>query len=237
MYSFAGESNSTNSQIIPVDTEHLGIRLFVPIVTVASLVGGYILGTAILHVILPNASGICLGIPMAFVFAALVLQIVEKLVKPRWHSGRHILLDEQLTLVDIRRGKNKQLVFNWANPLDFDAWYFEVQTKRKSRVPQGWYCISLRLAQNNQTAIIYTFMNPEEAREVAGFNNNFIMLERQKSSALSQANLKKSEIQLSAQQKRLRNYENERWEDGAEVSSEDFLRIVAVVFTHAYQEG
>ncbi len=256
MSSFAGESNSTNSQIIPVDTEHLGIRLFVPIVTVASLVGGYILGAAVLNLVLPNASGICLGIPMALIFTAVILQIVEKIVKPRWHSGRHIVLDDQLALVDTRRGKNKSLVFNWTKSTDVVAWYFEVHTKRKSRVPQGWYCTSLRLVQEDTTAIIYTFMSPEDAREMAGFSRHFTLLERQKSGGLSQANLNKTDkqqkrqasgrlsqaslnktdFQLSAQQRRLRNYENERWEDGAEVASEDFLRIIATVFSHAIAE-
>ena len=231
---FADNSKNKPSHIIPVDTEHLGIRLFVPITTVASLVGGYLLGGAILQAIVPTASVMCLGIPMAIIVAAIALQFVDKVVKPRWTSGRHIVHDHQLTLVDNRRGKNKEIVFNWMQPLDYETWYFEIATKRKSRVPQGWYCTSLRLVQDNHVAIIYTFMSPDKARELTGFNDKFTLLQRQeKSGGLSQSSVKKSAMQLSAQQKRLRQYENERWEDGAEVASEDFAQIIADVVLNA----
>lgn len=230
---FAEDSNKMTPQIIPVDTEHIGIRLLVPFLTVAGLIGGFMLGSAILQEVAPSVSGLCLGIPMALVVTGVLLEFTDKLIKPRWSSGRHLVHDHQLTLVDNRKGKARETVFNWNEPLVSTMWYFEVPT-RKARVPQGWYCTSLRLAQNDTQVVIYTFMSPEQAREVTGFHQHFLLLSKQKSTGLSQSAINsKSEIQQSARNKRLREYENERWHDGAEISAEAFALIVADVVMNA----
>lgn len=217
---------SRSGNVILVDAEHFGIRLLMPLLTIGGIVVGFFLGSAILHQLDESIAGACLGVPMAAVSAYFLVQIGERIIKPNWTSGRHIELSEQaLEFIDKRGGRNNRYTFSYNSDLKIDGWYFEI-TGRRHRVPKGWYCTAVQLAQDEQEVIIYSFINPEEAHEIKEFVPRFEQLTRTKKKNVAQSGPTMSNVRMTARQKYLRTLEDERWEDGAEVTPEDFKQIM-----------
>jgi hypothetical protein len=206
---------------ITVDAEHFGIRLLLPLLFIGGLVGGYTLGSRIIHQFDPALEGACLGIPFAVILSLLLIQFGEHIIKPLWKSGRYLELSETtLRIVDQRRNRQDK-EFSLNQDLLVTGWYFAVPT-RKNRVPKGWYCTSWHLQQGDDEAVIYTFLNPQTADAFPDFKAHFVELTSTKKKD-AVANLQ--DARLLALQKRLRELENKRWSDGAEINSDDFLAI------------
>ncbi|MCI0712469.1 MAG: hypothetical protein L0154_20100 [Chloroflexi bacterium] len=215
----------TSGDVILVDAEHFGIRLLMPLLTIGGAIGGFFLGSAIMNQIDQSLAGACLGIPMAIALAALLVQIGERVIKPNWTSGRHIeLTGNDFTLVDQRSRRNERVTFNFMQDLKVDGWYFEI-LERRHRVPKGWYCTAAQFAQNGQEVIIYTFINPEEIQEIKNYMRLFEQLERTKKKS-PQSGQHISDVRLATHQKYLRALEDKRWEDGAEVTPDDFKKLM-----------
>lgn len=215
----------TSGDVILVDAEHIGIRLLMPLLTIGGAIGGFLLGSVIMNQIDQSVAGACFGIPMAIVLAALLVQIGERFIKPNWTSGRHIeLTDYDFTLVDQRGRRNEQYTFNFAQDLKVDGWYFEI-LERRHRVPKGWYCTAAQFTQDEQEVIVYTFVNSEEVNEIKNFIQLFEQLERTKNK-LAQSGQRISDVRLATRQKYLRALEDKRWEDGAEVTPDDFKKLM-----------
>lgn len=211
---------------IRVDAEHAGIRILIPVLGLGGLALGFIAGQFILNSIDESISGGCLGIPLAFVFAVLFVQIGERFIKPRWTSGRAIkLTDDQLLVQDHRNRKSQELIYTANGSLDAVAWYFEV-ANRHNRVPKGWYCVSVHLRQNDQEIIIYTFETPDNVQEIPGWKNHFSRLVPQKKAVLNAGQAGFQDSRQNILHKRLLKLEDQRWQDGAEVAREDFVAIL-----------
>jgi hypothetical protein len=229
---FSSSPASDHTHTIPVDVEHIGIRLMIPIFTIIGLVAGFLLGVLLIHAVDESIAGVCGGLPLALVLTAVLLSIGERVIKPRWHSGRHLELDQQsLTLVDKRHGRHERNRLAWSEPVHVDGWYFEVPTRR-GRVPKGWYCVSVHLSQNDQEVIVYTFMSPEDARQMKQWESGFTQLVSEKSSFLNTKRRAVHHARQAAQYKKLKGYEQERWSDGAEISPEDFQGINDLLSTY-----
>ena len=215
----------TSGDVILVDAEHFGIRLLMPLLTIGGAVGGFIVGSAIVSQIDQGLAGACLGIPMAIALAALLVQVGEKFIKPNWTSGRYIELTEyDFTLVDRRGRRNEKYTFNFGQDLKVDGWYFEIM-ERRHRVPKGWYCLATQFSQNEQEVIVYTFINPDAINEIKKFAQLFEQLERTKNTS-AQPGQHSSNVRLTTRQKHLRALEDKRWEDGAEVTPDDFKKLM-----------
>lgn len=210
---------------LTVDAEHVGIRLAMPLLAIAGLIIGFMLGQVITRMMDETLSSLCLGIPLALVGLVIFTQIGERIIKPKWPSGRFVLLDSsQLLFRDKRR---KETTFSWADPLDFYTWYFPI-AKRRTRVERGWYCAAVQLQQNEQTVTLYTFLDPDKASEVPHFKEWFIKLRKRK----EMDDVKAFDPRLAAQLTRLHKMENERWLHGGELSNEDFLTVMQLVERH-----
>jgi hypothetical protein len=96
------------------------------------------------------------------------------------------------------------------------------------RIPKGWYCASLRLQQVDQTVILYTFLQPEIAQGMPRFNEWFVQLHRREDTPAD----KSLDPRTAARKARLRQFEDERWHDGAELSVSDFLAVMSLVDQH-----
>jgi hypothetical protein len=214
-------SDSSGVRHIPVDPEHIGIRLLFPFLAIVGLLVGYNLGALITTSLDKTLSTVCLGIPMAIVVMIALLQFGERIIKPLWGSGRHIELeDDELRLVDRRRRSKGTVSFRRMELTESHTWYFVVPTRR-NRVPKGWYCASLHLAQNGDSAIIYTFIDPESAHQIAGFEDYFHRLTSASKTSASSSD----DPRQIAHQRRLRQLEDERWLNGAEVDVASFEAI------------
>lgn len=216
----------TSPTRITVDAEHIGIRTILPILAFVGFVGGILLGRSIASAIDEALSPTCISASLAIVGAIGMIQVGDKLLKRVWSSGRYLDLDEQhLTLVNAHRKTPEQQSINWHQPFHVQAWYFVVPT-RKSRVPKGWLCASVRLTQGAHDYIVYAFLQPDKAVEhIASFHEWFVTLRPKK----ERADLSSTDPRWSAQQERYRRLENQRWQDGAEIDAESFYLVLQFV--------
>lgn len=211
---------------ITVDAEHIGIRTVLPILAFVGFVGGIVFGRLIASAIDEALSPTCISASLAIAGAIGMIQVGDKLLKRVWSSGRYLDLDEQrLTLVNTRRKTPEQQSISWQQPFQVQAWYFVVPT-RKSRVPKGWFCASIRLNQSQNDYIVYAFLQPDEAlQHIASFHEWFVSLKPKK----GRAELSSTDPRWAAQQERYRRLENQRWQDGAEIDAESFYLILQFV--------
>ena len=82
--------------------------------------------------------------------------------------------------------------------------------------------MAVYLLQDETDAILYTFMNPQAAEAVIGYGH-FVRLQSRRSSGSD------ADLETLAEQRRLLKLENLRWQDGAEISPDDFNALLAVI--------
>ncbi len=219
---------SDNPTQMTVDAEHIGIRTAMPLLAIAGIIGGFILGGIIAPLLDEALSSLCMSLIGATAGLVILTQIGERVIKPLWGSGRNVTVDtSQLALIDRRRKPQKEKVIQWNDELGVQAWFFEVPT-RKSRVSKGWYCTSVRLMQKQEDMIFYTFISPENAQSIPHFSDWFIHLRKKK----ERQELANADPRQAAEQERYRKLEDMRWNDGAELKVEDFLAVMNLVGKH-----
>lgn len=196
---------------IPVDTEHTGIRLVVFLVFLIGAAAGYLLLAALI-----TSDGInFIAILGSLVIAFLLSGITERVLKSRWPSGRSLQIDAQGARL-VRRGTvEKQIAAD--EPASILQWRF--QTKRRSRVPKGWYVVACALEQEDNYLSVYTFMSPDDLKK---FDPNAAFLQLPSRKEAEEKGKGRDALLIAGQQRRLMEAENHRWIDGAEVSSDDF---------------
>lgn len=215
-------------QQIPIDTEHLGVRIVIPLMALAGIIGGFILGRVVAVALDESIGTLCFSLGFAVVGMGVMLQLGERFVKPNWSSGRHIELQpDQLIVIDRRPSQEKDITFNWRAELDTIAYFWEVDTG-KSRVRKGWYCVAVQLRQDEQQAVFYTFLSPEDAAAIPRFHEWFVRLLPKK----NREDLIKVDPREAARQERYRKIESYRWFDGAELESSHFAALMHFVSQH-----
>lgn len=211
---------------ILVDTEHIGVRLLIPILAILGIVVGIVLSGAVQTILGDLVSVWCVAMGLAVILAVVLTQIGERLIKPLWPSGRYLTLAQDgLTLQHRKRSRQHLDVhLQWAVPPTVHGWYWEL-AKRKSRVQQGWYCMAVRLSEGEQYVTVYTFMPPTDAEALPRFREGFVQLlpkaDREKLTA--------SDPRRAAIQTRYKEFEGERWFDGAEIAADDFAILINVI--------
>ncbi|NDJ84734.1 MAG: hypothetical protein GYB66_02505 [Chloroflexi bacterium] len=215
-----------------VDPEHIGIRTMMPILAAIGLIGGYVLGDVVTGLIDETVGSLCTSIALALIGLVALTQFGERVIKPRWSSGRRLFVDRAyLTMRDKRRKPATETTMPW-QAIKAQAWYFTVPT-RKSRVPKGWFCTAVRLVQDDDELILYAFLKPEIAQEMPGFERWFTRLRDKK----ERETLANTDTRAASQQERYRRLEGKRWNDGAELTGEDFVAVMELVDQHATPMG
>lgn len=205
---------------MPVDSEHAGVRLAIPLIAVVAFVAGYVILSTV-----ANASGLqenagCIAFAGAITAAAVLSAGMDGVLKRYWSSGRRLIVEgETVRLVDQRRGSNAEIVIQSSQRLNAQAWRFRV-TRSSARVPKGWFMLGLRLMQDETSLIVYTFMGEKEAETLTNYAHFKLLLPRKDIEAESVPLREKGE------QRRLYAIEQERWEDGAELQRGDFMRLL-----------
>ena len=215
----------TTERHIQIDTEHILIRVLLPVLTIGAVLGTHIGGLSVLGRLLPNhIDPVCVLLPLdGLVFIGGGL-LIERALKRLWPVHRRATLSEQaLTLTDRRKHPPQLTRIEWGKRVNVRAWRFTV--KRPGRIPRGWYCMALHLLQDENEAIFYTFMSRKEAEKLGDFEH-FVRLRSRKET------LSNPDLEAAAEQRRLLKLEDARWEDGAEVSREDFGAILAALRRH-----
>ena len=213
-------SGATERQIA-IDAEHFAVRFWVPVLALIFAVMVHFVATALVQRFVEDTSPLCLVVPLdvlAFVGATFAL---ERLLKRYAPSRRSATLSEQaLVVTDQRHSPARVTRIDWERTVNVKSWRFVV--RRRTRVPKGWYCMALHLLQDDDDVILYTFMSPQEAEQVPGYAS-FTRLRPRKET------LSDTGLNAAAEQRRLLRLEDQRWQDGAEISADDFRAVLALV--------
>src|SRR6185503_15095956 len=125
---------NTPSLTIPVDSEHGALRLSV----VGIFVGVWVITFAIANSLISNEGFNLIALIIAFAVAGLVARASEQILQKRWPSGRVVEMNaESIQLTSKSKVQDK---INAQEPFAILMWRF--QTKKRSRVPKGWFVIA-----------------------------------------------------------------------------------------------
>ncbi len=200
----------------PVDIEHLGIRISVPVIALVALVLTWVLAPQILEAL--GLSDTIIGLmQLPLVLAAGVggAYLTDRLLKGRWLSGREILADDQYLILREKNGVEKTIDFQ--ERVNALAWRFTVN--RRGRVPKGHLCLAFQLIQNEQEVTVYTFIAPTKVDALENADH-FTPLASRKTLGDDRLNMK-----VAGLQRRLLQAEDSRWEHGAELTTEAFAEL------------
>ncbi len=214
---------TSRERTVPIDTEHSGIRLAVPILTALGFVVGYFVVSWLLRNIGPDVPVGCIAVSVGIVLAVLAAIFTDRYLKLLWPSGRTLTLSPQgLHLRDERKNRNSETRITWDQRVNLLAWRFTIQ-RGSARVPKGWVMLGMKLLQDEAQLVLYTFMPAKEASALPTYHV-FTPL-------TSRAAIDKGELSLreASEQRRLLKAEDERWQDGAEVRREDFVALLELI--------
>jgi hypothetical protein len=209
--------------IFPLDRNHVGIRLLV----LVTMFGSAIIGLFIIMPTLTNLIGItalpqlCTTVTGALALGVGASWAIENLLLKVWPSGRWLVLDNQH--VELRKGK-QPISIRWADRVNVMAWYFVINRGR-TWVPKGWYCLAIRLSQNDQIMTPYTFVKPEEAQKLKQWPAFEMLVSRKQAPKRGEEHL----LKKVTEQGQLRDAEKDRWQDGVEMTAQDFFALLETV--------
>jgi hypothetical protein len=201
---------------IPVDSEHAALRLSV----VGIFIGVWVVTFAVANTLISSEGFNIIALIIAFVVSGVAARSIEQFLQKRWPSGRTV----EITADDIRvsaKGKVQNTI-NAREPFSVLMWRF--QTKRRSRVPKGWYVIACALEQDDNFLPVYTFAAPGDAERLQ-IQYKFTSLASEKEA--NAKDTRQDSLRFAGEQRRLRLAETFRWNSGAEMSLDDFEKFLA----------
>jgi hypothetical protein len=248
----------SSPQILYADQEHSGLRTAIFISLFAALGLGFLFLRNTLPDLLPfNLDDYapflsCLGaIPLALA----IVWGIELTLKRYWHSGLSLVLDETGITIEDRRsgqlpleasGQAGQPAFRWAKAIRYTNWYFRLsgytRGGRERRVPAKWYCLACELQQDDNRLNLYTFMPPERADALLQQKRGLFTFH-----PISPAELQTNTIRsrfgppsrpvvpnqlLHAKDGRYWLAERRRWEQGIELTADDFETLMTYAQRH-----
>jgi hypothetical protein len=202
---------NTSSLTIPVDSEHGALRLSV----VGIFVGVWIITFAIANSVITNEGFNLIALIIAVVVAGLVARGSEQVLQKRWPSGRVVEMNAN-TIELTSKGKLQDKI-NAQEPFGILMWRF--QTKKRSRVPKGWFVIACALEQDDTYLAVYTFASPSDT-ELLQKRFKFTTLATEKEA--NAKDVRQDSLRFAGEQRRLKLAETFRWNSGAEMSYADF---------------
>jgi hypothetical protein len=221
-----GSSVDTQTRIMPLDTEHGGVRLLLIVLTMTGFLAGYALMAGLITVLKLDVATGCLAFVAGIVAAILFALASDRLLKRLWPSGRTLILNSDgLQYQNQRKTGEREIRFAWDERINLLAWRFSV-SRGTARAPKGWIVLGIQLLQDENQLSLYTLMPPKEATALPDYET-FTLL-------LSRAAIEKGGVSLreASQQRRLLGAEDERWRHGAEVRREDFPLLIEAITRH-----
>jgi len=249
----------TPQRILYADQEHGGLRTTVFISLFVALWLAFQLLTGLLPNLLPRTLTdyavflSCLGsIPLALA----AVWGIELLLKRVWHSGLSLALDKTGLYIEDKRLERQalkgeaaletgQVVFRWAKPMHFTNWYFRLggysRGGRERRVSPKWYCLATELQQDENRFIVFTFMPPQQAEELIHQKHVTLAFHPILPAELQTSSLRRlgpparpsiPNQLLHSKDGRYWLAERRRWEQGVELTPEDFETLLAYAQTH-----
>lgn len=209
----ATERTDATTITIPVDREHGGLRLAV---LIAFIVIGAV--TFVLLNLLISSSGLnLLAVLLSFGAAFAGSALVERVLKNRWPSGRKVTMSRDSVRLE-KKGTLEREV-RPTEEVSVILWTFTI--KKRSRVPKGWVMLACALENAAGHLTVYTFMPPAKAQAFA--DAALFKKIASKKELKGDNNPLREDLRLAGEQRRLRDAENYRWLNGAEMTPDDFI--------------
>ncbi|MEO8606714.1 MAG: hypothetical protein ABI690_02445 [Chloroflexota bacterium] len=202
---------NTPSLTIPVDSEHGALRLSV----VGIFVGIWLVIFAVSNRLVTSEGFNLIAFFLAFVVAGVATRVSEQYLQKRWPSGR--VVEMNADSIEVRSKTKVQDKIDAREPFSVLLWRF--QTKKRSRVPKGWFVIACALEQDDTYLSVYTFASPTDA-EMLQKQFKFTTLASEKNA--NAKDVRQDSLRFAGEQRRLKLAETFRWNSGAEMSMADF---------------
>jgi hypothetical protein len=199
-----------------VDEEHGRLRLVVLFLFIGVWIVSFTIFSALIH----SAGLNLLAIIVSFVVAYGISTLLEKQLKRRWPSGRNVLVDDTgVKLVKHGRVEQEMRADQAISPI-----YWRFVVRKRSRVPKGWFMCACALEHDEQHLTAYTFMPPKEFEQYSRASWFTLLAGKKETEG-------KTDLRLAGEQRRLREAENYRWLNGAEMTKEEFQRYIEQIST------
>jgi hypothetical protein len=208
-------ANLSNPTLIPVDSEHGWLRITV----VGIFVGVWILVFALANALITSEGFNLLAMIIAFIVSGVIARYSEKVLQKRWPSGRAVEINE--SGVSIMSKGTPQISIRADEVFSILLWRF--QTKKRSRVPKGWFVVACALEQDENYLPVYAFASPQQA-ETLQLRYRFVTLVGEKEA--NAKDTRQDSLRFAGEQRRLRLAETFRWNSGAEMALPDFERFI-----------
>lgn len=196
--------------VFPVDPEHAGLRITVVIIFFVTAFVIY----ALTSVIMPVQGINIIGVAAAVIGASLLTQVIDRLFKERWPSGRQLKINGAQIQLVLKDRIQRQI--DGDQHVNVLLWRFEVN--KRTRIPKGWFMVAIALMQDDVYLPVYTFVSPEDYEKLP-YNKQYVKLSGRKEET--------QDLRLAGQQRRLHIAEDARWMDGAEMTQADYERYIA----------
>ena len=198
--------NLTNT-VLEVDREHRALQATIILSFLFGAMAFYLLISLVLRTTGINLIAAVVALGAGF----LISKGLELWLKDRWRSGRRLHLEAKRYYT--QKGQRIQQEIQLTDDIDLLFWRFTV--KRGGRIPKGWYLLGCALQQDGNYLPIYSFMPATEFEQLP-------QAERFLELAPKKRMEKNGDLRLLGQQKRLHTAEVFRWNEGAELSRDDF---------------
>lgn len=219
-----GAALASDERQITIDAEHGAVRWLVLILTAGLVVLVHLVGTALVRRLAGGISSACIVLPLDVVALVAGGLTIESVLKRSIPSHRSATLSDQALIIRDERHRPPRITrIAWDKTVNVKAWRFTIS--RRARVQKGWYCMAIYLLQDDEEAVFYTFMPPHEAEAVLHYQRFVRLRPRQEIRS-------GTDLNTVAEQRRLLKLEDARWNDGAELSREDFKALLESLRQH-----
>lgn len=229
--------------ILHVNPEHGGLRLAVLVSLIIGAVVGFVAIRQLLGLLnngFPDYTILvsCVG---SLIIALVTIWVVETVLKRTWHSGQRLELDGQgITLFN---KVENDLSIKWQGDVLGRHWTFSLsgfnRAARESRLPKNWRCLASMIQKGDKRIVVYTYVPKEKGeqflnREIGDLEYHPIdPLDVYDSSVrIRMGPAFRPEIPatvLTGPNGRYWLAEKRRWENGFELSIEDYETFVSYV--------
>jgi hypothetical protein len=211
-------ASSEDTLRYPLDVEHLGIRIAVPLLAFVTLILGWWLIPVLLDLLGLRSTLVgFLQLPLIIGAGVGGAFLADRLLKGRWRSGRELRLDNRQLVMREKDGTEKTIL--WGERVNVLAWRFTVA--RRGRVPKGYVCLALQFIQDEEQITFYGFISPKRVDLLPNVDAFTPLAAR--------ATLKDERLsmRIAGQQRRLLQAEDERWQRGGELTADAFSDLWA----------
>lgn len=244
-------SHMTQSATTPItihaEQEHAGIRAAV----VLSMVISYLFCFGFINILsqlLPEriaSLGFVVACLLSFPLAIGITWILERWLKRIWHSGNSLTLQNEKIHVSQRHKNNMD--FDLDNNFSNLNWYFKLagykRGGRERRVPDKWICLACQIQQDEYRLVIYTFAPPKKTAVYQ--DEHPLQFEKLSPGDIYEShgvgrfapptrpNKLPTDV-ISGKNGRYWLAEQRRWQEGLELTFDDFETFLNYLQTHSF---